>query len=355
MIKSHYQTLVELPGVSANEKYVRKFMKSELEKVSEKIFQDKLGSIFGGINLGKNGPKVMIASHMDEVGAMVASITDKGFIKMIPVGSISAPIMLSEHLNIVIDDGSFVPGVVGAKPPHLMRDSSSKQVSDFDDFVLDIGADSKAHAAELGVKVGQQIVFNNNYTISKDGKKIFSKAWDDRFGCGMALDILQSIDKNKIPCQLFAGANVQEEVGLRGAGTSAYMIKPDLFIAVDCSPCSDTFEDSDVGGKLGGGFMIRFYDPKCIMHQGMKAFIESTAKEHNIKYQYYKSLGGTDAAQVQLSESGVLVCTIGMPSRYIHSSTSMIHIDDYEAVKVVILAMLEQLDFNKINEIKENV
>jgi len=355
MLKPLYRDLVELPGVAANEKYVRQFMKTELLKVSEAIVQDKLGSIFGVVNQSKNGPTVMIAGHMDEVGAMVVGITDKGFIKMIPIGSISAPIMLSEHLNVVIDDGSFVPGVVGAKPPHLMRDSTAKQVSDFDDFVLDIGADSKAHVAELGVKIGQQIVFNNNYTVSKDGKKIFSKAWDDRFGCGMALDILQSVDKDKIPCKLYAGANVQEEVGLRGAGTSAYLIKPDLFIAVDCSPCADTFEDSDVGGKLGGGFMIRFYDPSCIMHQGMKDFVETTANNHNIKFQYYKSAGGTDAAKVQLSESGVLACTIGMPSRYIHSSTSMIHLDDYEAVKAVILAMLEQLDFNKINEIKAAV
>jgi len=355
MLKDHYRKLVDLPGVSAHEKYVRKFMKEELEKVSEIVIQDKIGSIFGVINQNKKGPKVMIAGHMDEVGAMVSGITDKGFIKMIPIGSINALIMMSEHLNVVIDDGSFVPGVVGAKPPHLLRDGVTKQVSDFDDFVLDIGADSKAHVAELGVKIGQQIVFENNYKVSKDGKKIFSKAWDDRFGCGMALEILQTVDKDKIPCQLFAGANVQEEVGLRGAGTSSYLVKPDLFIAVDCSPCSDTFEDSDIGGKLGDGFMIRFYDPNAIMHQGMKQFVEETAKEHNIKFQYYKSGGGTDAAKVQLSEDGVLVCTIGMPSRYIHSSTSMIHLEDYEAVKAVILAMLEKLDFNKINEIKSNV
>ncbi len=355
MLKDFYRTLVDLPGVAANEIYVRKFMKQELTKVSERIIQDKLGSVFGVINEHKNGPKVMIAGHMDEVGAMVSGITDKGFIKMIPIGSINAPIMMSEHLNVVIDDGSFVPGVVGAKPPHLLRDGASKQVSDFDDFVLDIGADSKDHALQMGIKVGQQVVFENNYKVSKDGKKIFSKAWDDRFGCGMALDILQSVDKTKLPCQLFAGANVQEEVGLRGAGISAYMVKPDLFIAVDCSPCSDTFEDSEIGGKLGGGFMIRFYDPSCIMHQGIKKFVEDTAKEHNIKFQYYKSGGGTDAAKVQLSEDGVVVCTIGMPSRYIHSSTSMIHTDDYEAVKAVILAMLEKLDFDKIQEIKSNV
>ncbi|HOO43950.1 MAG TPA: peptidase M28, partial [Bacillota bacterium] len=207
----------------------------------------------------------------------------------------------------------------------------------------------------FGVKPGQMIVFRNDYTESKDGKKIFSKAWDDRFGCAMALDIMESINKEELPCRFYAGANVQEEVGLRGAQTSSYKIKPDLFIAVDCSPCQDTFADTSVGGTLGKGFMIRFYDPRAILHQGMRKFIEETANKNNIPFQYYKSMGGTDAAAVQLSREGVLVCTIGMPARYIHSTTSIIHKDDYEAVRNMILAMLKELDFKKINEIKNNV
>jgi putative aminopeptidase FrvX len=355
MLKQHYRELVDLPGVSAHEKYVRHHVRALLEPLAERILQDKLGSIFAGVNLAKDGPKVMIAGHMDEVGAMVSGITDKGYLKIIPIGSINAPVLLSQNMDVIIDDGTAVPGVIGAKPPHLLRDGVSKQVTDFEDFVLDIGADSKAHAQTLGVRIGQQVVPHNLYTVTKDGKKIISKAWDDRFGTAMAIDILQSVDKDAIPCQLFCGANVQEEVGLRGAGTSAFMIKPDVFIAVDCSPCADTFEDSDVGGTLGAGFMIRFYDPRCIMHQGMKQFVEETATQNGIKFQYYKSLGGTDAAQVQLSEDGVLVCTIGMPARYIHSTASMIHLDDYEAVKAVILAMLKQLDFNKVAAIKANV
>ncbi|MFA5006080.1 MAG: M42 family metallopeptidase [Candidatus Izemoplasmatales bacterium] len=355
MLKPHYRELVELPGVSAHEKVVRAHVRALIEPLAEEIYQDKLGSIFAGVNLAAKGPKVMIAGHMDEVGAMVSGITDKGYVRLIPIGSISAPIMLSQHLDVVLDDGSFVPGVIGAKPPHLLRDGTSKQVTDFDDFVLDIGADSKEHAKQLGVKIGQQVVPHNNYTVTKDGKKIFSKAWDDRFGTAMAIDILQSVDPKALPCRLYCGANVQEEVGLRGAQTSSFMIKPDIFIAVDCSPCADTFEESEVGGMLGGGFMIRFYDPRCIMHQGMRKFVEETATKHGVKYQYYKSLGGTDAAQVQLSEDGVLVCTIGMPARYIHSTTSMIHLDDYEAVKAVILAMLQELDDAKIAEIKANV
>ena len=355
MLKPFYRQLVDLPGVAGHEKYVRKYVRSEMEKVAESIIQDKLGSIFGVINESKDGPKVMIAGHMDEVGAMVCEITAKGFVKLISIGSINAPILLSQNMDVIIDDGSAVPGVIASKPPHLLRDGVSKQVTDFEDLILDIGADSKEHAASLGVKVGQMVVPHNQFTVTKDGKKIISKAWDDRFGTAMAIDILQSVDKNAIPCRLYCGGNVQEEVGLRGAGTSAAMIQPDLFIAVDCSPCADTFEESDVGGTLGGGFMIRFYDPRCIMHQGMRDFVQNIAEKNGIKHQFYKSAGGTDAAQVQLTGDGVLVCTIGMPSRYIHSTTSMIHLDDYEAVKAQLLAMLKEIDYAKIAEIKKNV
>jgi putative aminopeptidase FrvX len=354
-MKKYYQDLVNLPGVSGQEKYVRNYMRSHLEKLSDEVVEDNLGSIFGGINLDSDGPTVMIAGHMDEVGAIVKEITKNGVIKLIPIGGVNPVVVISQHMNVVIDDGTFVPGVIGAKPPHLLRDGKTAQVSSFDDFFLDIGADNYEHAKELGIKIGQQVVFENNYKISKDGKKIFSKAWDDRFGSAMALDILESVDKKDLKCRLFAGANVQEEVGLRGATTSSFKLQPDLFIAVDCSPCSDTFESSEVGGTLGSGFMVRFYDPRALIHQGMKKFIEETAEKNNIKFQYYNSMGGTDAAAVQLSREGVLVCTIGMPSRYIHSTTSIIHKDDYEAVKAQILAMLKEIDWEKIKEIKSNV
>lgn len=354
-MKKIYKDLVNLPGVSGQEKYVREYMRNHLEQLSEEVVEDNLGSIFGGVNLDSDGPTVMIAGHMDEVGAIVKEITKNGLIKLLPIGGISAPVAISQHMNVVIDDGTYVPGVIGAKPPHLLRDSNTSQVSSFDDFYLDIAADDYDHAKELGIKIGQQVVFENVYKESKDGKKVFSKAWDNRFGSAMALDILESIDKSDLKCKLYAGANVQEEVGLRGAVTSSYKIKPDLFLAVDCSPCSDTFEQSEVGGSLGKGFMVRFYDPRALLHQGMKKFIEEVAEKNDIKFQYYNSKGGTDAAAVQMSREGVLVATIGMPSRYIHSTTSIIHKDDYEAVKAQILAMLKVIDWDKIKEIKHNV
>jgi len=114
----------------------------------------------------------------------------------------------------------------------------------------------------------------------------------------MALELARDINKEDLDVELYIGATVQEEVGLRGAQTAAGLINPDVFIAVDCSPCQDTFDGDEVSGSLGKGFMVRFYDPSAIMHQGMKKYIVGLADENGIQYQYYKSMGGTDAAKI---------------------------------------------------------
>ncbi len=351
-----YRDLVDLPGAPSFEHAVRAYMKQHLKEHTEELIEDRLGSIFGVINKGSKGPKVMIAGHMDEVGAIVTGITKTGLIKMSNLGGVHGNVYLSQHFDIITDKSGKIPGVSASKPPHLLRGTDEKPKDmKFTDLLLDIGADSKEHAAELGVKIGQQIIARNDFTVSKDGKKFFSKAWDDRFGCGMALEIARDMKDEDLPCELYTGATVQEEVGLRGAKTAAGKIKPDVFIAIDCSPCADSFDGDDVSGKIGEGFLLRFYDPRAIMHQGMKQFILDAADEAGIKYQYYKSMGGTDAARVQLENGGTLVATIGMPARYIHSTTSMISSDDYHEVKKIVYKIIKMLDWETVNTIKQNV
>jgi putative aminopeptidase FrvX len=331
-------------------------MKTFLEEHTEAIVEDRLGGVFGVLNQGSKGPRVMVAGHMDEVGGLVTGIEKSGLVKMTNLGGVHGNVFLSQHVDIITDDGERIPGVTASKPPHLLRGTGDTPKDiEFKDLKVDIGADSDEHAKELGVKIGQQIIARNDYTISKDGKKIFSKAWDDRFGCGMALEIARDLKDEDLPCELYTGATVQEEVGLRGAKTASGKIKPDVFLAIDCSPCADSFGGDEISGKLGEGFLVRFYDPSAIMHQGMKQFIVDLAEEEGVKYQYYKSMGGTDAARVQLQNGGTLVATIGMPARYIHSTTSMIHTDDYEQVKAIVKAIVKRLDWETVERIKANV
>ncbi len=349
-----YETLLNLNGVSGHERIVRKFVKSELEQYSDEIIQDKLGSIFG-VSKG-NGPVIMIAGHMDEVGAMVVKITEKGFIKLLPIGGINADVFLSQNMNIVVSEDKCIRGVIGAIPPHINRgsDAPHKDLS-FDDLLLDIGADSYEHAVAMGVKVGQQVVPVNNYYVMEDGKKIVSKAWDNRFGVGMALDVMKEIHGKDHPNTVICGATVQEEVGLRGATTASQMVKPDLFIAVDVSPVGDFLDPSNpkAFGKLGDGFLIRFYDPRCIMHNGIKDYFEKLAKEKNIKCQYFLSQGGTDAAAAQYS--GAIATTVGLPGRYIHTTAAIVDVRDIEEVKKMLIALIENFDFKALEEVKANV
>jgi glutamyl aminopeptidase len=349
-----YEELLNLRGVSGHEKHVRKYLKEKLKKYSDEIVQDKLGSIFG-IKKGTDGPVVMIAGHMDEVGAMVTGITKQGFIKMISIGAINPEVMLSQNLEITINESKTIKGIVGAVPPHITKTESPKPLS-FDDLLLDVGADSLEHAKEMGIEIGQQITFVNNYYITEDNKKIVSKAWDNRFGVGMALDVLKSLEGVNHPNTVVAGATVQEEVGLRGATTASQMIKPDLFIALDVSPVGDFLDASHpkAFGKLGGGFLVRFYDPRNIMPEKVKKYFEELATKEGVKFQQFLSMGGTDAAAAQYAGNGTLSTTIGLPGRYIHSNASMVHVDDLRAVKEMVLAIIKDFDFDRLKEISHD-
>ncbi len=353
-MKKFYKDLVELPGAPSFEKHVKRYMKEEILKSTNDLVEDRLGGIFGVLNKESKGPKVMLAGHMDEVGGMVTGITKEGLVKMINLGGIKGDVFLSQHMIIYTDDLEEIPGVTASKPPHLTKGKKDESLK-FDELLLDVGADDKEHAEKLGVKIGQQIIARNNYVKTKDGKKHISKAWDNRFGCAMSLDILETLKDETLPCSLYAGATVQEEVGLRGAATATAKVDPDIFLAVDCSPCADSFDGDEISGKLNEGFLVRFYDPNAIMHQGMKQHIEKIAKENNIKFQYYKSMGGTDAARAQLHGEGVVVATIGMPARYIHSTTSMIHENDYHAVRDMLQVLIKSFDTETYESIKRNV
>lgn len=349
-----YEKLVDLNGVSGHERSIRKFVEKELKAIGVDIIQDRLGSIFG---VSKNkGPTIMIAGHMDEVGAMVTKITDKGFIKIMPIGGVAAEVFLSQNMQIVVDEEKTVKGIIGAVPPHISRgsDTPAKPLQ-FDDLLLDVGADSKEDAIAMGIAVGQQVVPINNYYVMADGKKIVSKAWDNRFGVGMAIEVLKEIHGTNHPNTVIAGATVQEEVGLRGAQTASQMVKPDLFIAVDVSPVGDFLDDKHprAFGKLGDGFLIRFYDPRCIMHNGIRMYFENLAKEKNIKCQQFLSMGGTDAAAAQYS--GAVATTVGLPGRYIHTTGAIIDVRDVEEVKKMLLAIIENFDDKTLEEIKANV
>ncbi|WP_163581673.1 M42 family metallopeptidase [Gracilibacillus saliphilus] len=343
-----FRTLTELPGAPGNEHAVRKFMKQELTKYADDIIQDRLGGVFG-VKKGQ-GPKVLVAGHMDEVAFMVTQITDNGMIRFQPLGGWWSQVLLSQRVEIHTEDKKVI-GVVGSIPPHNLTQAERSKPMQQKNMLIDIGADNKEDAEQIGIKPGQSIIPVSEFTPMANEKKILAKAWDNRYGCGLAIELLKELQGETVPNQLYSGATVQEEVGLRGAKVAANMIKPDIFYALDASPANDMSGDDKEFGQLGKGALLRIFDRSMITHHGVRDFVLDTAESNNIPYQYFISQGGTDAGSVHLSNQGVPSAVIGICSRYIHTHASIIHVDDYQAAKELLLKLVKQTDKNTLDAI----
>ncbi|NGP44210.1 M42 family metallopeptidase [Bacillaceae bacterium SIJ1] len=349
--KEMFRTLTELRGAPGFEHDVRAYMKKELEPLSDRLIQDRLGSVFGVKEGPKGSPKVMVAGHMDEVGFMVTGVTKTGMVRFQPLGGWWSQVLLAQRVQIVTDN-HVIPGVISSIPPHLLDESTRNKPVDIKQMLIDVGADHADHAKELGIRPGQQIIPICPFTEMADDKKIMAKAWDNRYGCGLALELLKNVKDDVLPNTLYSGATVQEEVGLRGAKTAANLIEPDVFFALDASPANDMTGSQKEFGHLGKGALLRIFDRSMITHQGMKDFVLDTAETNDIPYQYFVSPGGTDAGSVHLSGSGVPSAVIGICSRYIHTSASIIHTDDYEAAKALLTALVKATDQSVVDTLR---
>jgi len=344
-----FKTLTELQGASGNEHLVRQYMRTELEKYSDEIIQDRLGGIFG-VKKGE-GPNIMVAGHMDEVGFMVTKITKNGMIKFQPLGGWWNQVLLAQRVQVMTDDGPVI-GVIGSIPPHNLTPEQRAKPMEIKNMMIDIGADDEEDAKKAGIRPGQSILPITPFTPMSNKKKILAKAWDNRYGCGLAIELLKELKDEQLPNQLYSGATVQEEVGLRGAQVAANMIKPDIFFALDASPANDMSGDEKEFGQIGKGALLRIFDRTMITHKGMRELVLDTAESNNIRYQYFASQGGTDAGRVHLSNNGVPSAVIGIPSRYIHTHASIIHVDDYAAAKELLIKLVKNMDQNTVDQIR---
>lgn len=351
MIKKYYRDLMTLPGISSHEKQIRDYLKTHIKKYpSYEIIQDKLGGIFAYKKSSQiNAPTVLLAGHMDEVGLMVRQIMPNGGIKVLPIGGLSGDVFISQLMYVYTKEGKKIPGIIGSVPPHLKQ---ANQVA-IEDLVLDCGATSKAEIKSWGIQVGDMVIFDTPFEESFDGKRLMAKSIDNRYGCGLAMEVMDAFHDIDLPFNLVVGATVQEEVGLRGAETATNLFKPDLFFALDASPIND-IHDGESMAKLGGGFLLRIIDPKNIMLNGLREYFENLANRYKIKYQAYVSMGGTDAAKAIDMHQGIPATTIGLPARYIHSSVAMAEWSDIEAAKDMVCAVLKDLTPDKINFLKES-
>lgn len=334
-----------LHGPSGDEHNIKSFIKKHLAS-ADQIIEDRLGGVFGVY--GKKGPKIMICAHMDEIGMMITSIENNGLMKMIAIGGINPEVLVSTNVNVETKDGRLIKGVVSSVPPHIGKDNKFA----IEDLLIDIGAESQEEVRALGIEIGCFVTPVDYFYVTENQKRIVNKAFDDRIGCSVVCYLADKIKEISHDNIVYLGGTVQEEVGLRGGRVATQMIEPDLFITIDVSPMMDYLGKPNEG-RLGGGFLVRYFDPGCIMNPKLKEYITSLANNNNIKYQYFKSRGGTDAGAAQYIGQGTLATTIGVPGRYIHSPSTMVDLDDINEVCNIVIKLIEDFNEEKLAKILE--
>jgi len=322
------EAFTQADGVSGNEKEVSRVMKHWTSAVADEVQYDNLGSIAITKKGTGQGPKLMFAGHIDEIGFLVKQIDDKGFIRLHPVGGWWGHVLPSHPVTITTSDNQKITGIVGCKAPHGMPAEVRNKVMEIKDLFVDIGVKDKEEAESLGIQIGDMVTPKSDFIVLGNPNYLAAKAWDDRIGAIIATQVLLNLQGQKHEADVVAVGTVQEEVGLRGAKTAAYMIKPDVAIALDVTIATDTpGEDNRI--KMGFGVTIEVADSSHLAHRGLLNHLDSLAKKLEIPVQFeLLAAGGTDSGEIHKSFEGIISVTCSIPSRYIHSHYAIIHRKD---------------------------
>ncbi len=346
------EDLSNAPGVSGFEGDVQDILRDELVDLAAEIVTDNLGSLIA--KDGTEGPKIMVAGHMDEIGFMVRLITKEGFIRFSALGGWWEQVLLSQRVAVYGSKGPVI-GIIGSKPPHILTAEERKKPVEKQEMFIDVGAFSDEEVEEMGIKPGDPIVPVSPFTCMGNEDMYIGKALDNRVGCAISVETLKILKNEGHPNQLYIVGTVQEEVGLRGAQTAGTKVAPDIALAFEVAIAGDTpgVDENKAQAKLGKGPVIFLLDRSLIPNLRLRDLAFSTAKELGIDYQVDIMEGGsTDAGRISLVHAGVPSLCIGVPVRYIHSHTGVINIQDYYKAIELTSAIVRKLDAETVASIK---
>ena len=329
-LKNLLEKLSNAHGLSGYEGSVRQLVEEEVKPYVDEIKSDKMGNLIATKHGGS--PVVMLAAHMDEVGLMTKYIDDKGFIHFAKSGGWFDQTLLNQRMVVHTENGKIY-GVIGSKPPHLMKEEDLKKPVKADEMFIDIGASSKEEAEKMGVKVGTPITPDTEFK-SLGSDRVTGKAFDNRAGCTMLIGAIQQM--KDVKATVVAVFTVQEEVGLKGAKTSAFGINPDVAVATDVTIAGDHpgIEKKESAIEMGKGPSVTVSDSEgrgIIVPQKVLKWLKEAAESNNIPYQLDVGIGGTtDGSAIQLTREGIPTGVISPPARYIHTPVSVLSMVDLE-------------------------
>jgi len=341
MVRELLKKLSNAHGVSGSEGSVFTIIKKELKGYVDEISEDPMGNLIAT----KRGSAftVMLAAHMDEIGLMVKFVDDKGFIRFVALGGWYGPTLYNQRVVLHGTKGKYL-GVIGGKPPHMMDDEDRKKGVKIDDMFIDIGASNREEVEYLGIEIGTPVTIDREFTPLAYNR-VSGKAFDNRAGVAMLIKALKQTDS---PLTIFGVFTVQEEVGMKGARTSAYGLDPDCAIATDVTIPGDHpgIEMKDAPIAMGKGPVITIVDSSgrgLIASRKMVKWLKDAADVRGIPVQMEVGSGGTtDATAIHLTKCGIPCTTLSIPSRYIHSPVEVLDTEDIEAGVKLLVAALKQ-------------
>jgi putative aminopeptidase FrvX len=340
------ETLMGIPSPTGYEAAAARSWRAEAATFADRTWSDAHGNSFAAINEGGK-PRVMLAGHIDEIGLLLTYVDDKGFIYFGTLGGFDPQVLPGQRVRIRTRDGSVL-GVIGRKPIHLLRDAEEKKVVKIDDLWIDIGAKDKKDAEGL-VEVGDAAVLDYGYAPLRNDL-VVARGFDDRIGAFVVLEAARILSRRRPSCAVVAVATVQEEVGLRGAVTSAFGLEPAVGIAVDVTFGMDTpgtDEDKKHIGEIALGKGPSIMRGPNANPRLFRLMVEAAA-DAGIAYQVeaVPRPAGTDAAAIQISRAGVAAGLVSVPNRYMHSPCEIVHLGDVEQCANLLAETCLRIDGN---------
>lgn len=353
-IEQLLKELTEANGIPGYEHPIRGIVRKHLQPMGE-LSQDKIGSVICRKAGTAASPRVMLAGHMDEIGFMVKHITEDGFLKFLPLGGWFDQVLLGQRVIVQTRSGDVV-GVIGSKPPHLLSAEDRKKVVEKKEMYIDIGASSREEVEKLGVRPGDPVTPRADFVPMANGKTYLSKAFDDRVGTALVISTLEELQGAHHPNTVYGVATVMEEVGPRGAVTSAHAVEPDVAIILESDIAGDVPgikpEESTI--KLGKGPTVMIFDARMIPNLKLRDLVLDTALEIGVPTQIsYVEGGTTDGSVIHLHKTGVPTVVIGVAARHIHSHSAILHRADYDGALKLLTALIQKLDAATVASLTE--
>lgn len=334
---------------------VRAIMRREMTPLAASLETDGLGSLIAALPGPAGAPRIMMAAHMDELGMLVKHITPDGYIKFQPLGGWLDQGLINQRFIIHTRKGPVL-GVTGLKTPHVMAPEERSRLIPRDRIFLDAGAASRQDAEDrLGIRPGDPIAPDSRFAVLNDSKLYLAKAWDDRVGLAVLIEVMRRLKEKPAAASVYAVSTVQEEVGLRGAETSAHQVRPDIGISIEVGVAADYpgISPDEAQEKLGAGPGLFLHDSSMLPNLKLRDLVIDAARDLRIPLQFDVLSGySQDASQMQRAFSGAPAINITVPTRYLHNHNGILHRDDFDRAVDLVTEIVRRLDAATVRRVK---